>query len=246
MRNRPSASRGDSPGPIACGACELNEVCRLCGLIAREGGLAGRATGTLRALQPGEPLFRSSDPAAGLFAVREGLLKRVHVSAEGDETPLGLATPGEVLGLECFSSGTHASDAIAVRPSVCCELPLPMLEQQGRRVHELAAALITLLSRAHAPAPEQARGSIRSRITRFLLDMSLRLQRRGLDGRRFSLGLSRQEIADLLDTRIETVSRMLQQLHREGEIHLRGSQVTLLGLGEALERTTSEPGPTPH
>jgi CRP/FNR family transcriptional regulator len=240
MRTRP-ASRTGSPGPIACSTCELNEVCRLCGLIALEGGRNGRATGMLRVLQQGEPLYRSSDPATSLYAVREGLLKRVHVSADGDEATLGVTTPGEVLGLESFSAGTHATDAVALRPAVCCELPLPMLEQQGKRVQELAAALVRLLSRAHAPAPEQARGSIRVRVTRFLLDLSTRLQRRGLDGRRFTLGLSRQEIADLLDTRIETVSRMLQQLHRERAIQVRGSHVTLVGLGAALEAATPTP-----
>jgi CRP-like cAMP-binding protein len=44
------------------------------------------------------------------------------------------------------------------------------------------------------------------------------------------LGLSRKEIADLLDARIETVSRMMQRLHREHAIQVRDNSVTLLGL----------------
>jgi CRP/FNR family transcriptional regulator len=229
MHARPAFADSASPGPVACNACDLNEICRLTGLLALDGGRPRQATGTLRAVQPGAHLYRAGAPATALYAVRQGLLKIVHVTADGDEHTLGLATPGEVIGLESFSGGTYATDTIALQPVVCCELPLSMLEH-GTRVREIAAALLRLLSRATAPKLEQARGSIRARVVQFLLDFSARLERRGLDGRHFMLGLSRREIADLLDARIETVSRMMQRLHREQAIHVRDNSVTLLGL----------------
>lgn len=229
MHANPTCGACKSPGPIACSACDLNEVCRLSGLIALDGGRRRQATGMLRTVQPCAPLYRAGAPATALYAVRQGLLKVVHVTAEGDEHTLGLATPGEVIGLESFSLGTYATDVIAVQPAVCCELPLSMLEQ-GTRVRELASALLRLASRATAPRLERARGSIRTRVVQFLLDLSARLDRRGLDGRQFMLGLSRKEIADLLDARIETVSRMMQRLHREHAIQVRDNSVTLLGL----------------
>jgi CRP/FNR family transcriptional regulator len=229
MHANSSCDASTSPGPIACSACDLNEVCRLSGLIALEGGRSRQATGMLRTVQPSAHLYRAGAPATALYAVRQGLLKVVHVSAEGDEHTLGLATPGEVIGLEAFSLGAYATDVIAVQPAVCCELPLSMLEH-GTRVRELASALLRLVSRATAPKLERARGSIRTRVVQFLLDLSARLERRGLDGRQFMLGLSRKEIADLLDARIETVSRMMQRLHREHAIQVRDNSVTLLGL----------------
>lgn len=225
--------KGGSAGPIACSACDLNEVCRLSGLIALEGGLARQSTGAMRVVPAGAHLYRTGSPATCLYAVRQGLLKLVHVTAEGDEHTVGLATPGEVLGLEAFSLGAYAIDALAVQPVICCELPLTLLEQHGTRVRELASALIRLLSRAAAPQLDPARGSIRARVTNFLLDLSARLERHGLDGRHFTLGLNRREIADLLDTRIETVSRVMQQLHREHAIRVHGNAVTLLRLSRA-------------
>lgn len=42
--------------------------------------------------------------------------------------------------------------------------------------------------------------------------------------------MTRQEIANLLDTRIETVSRMIQKMRRAREIEIEGQQVTLLSL----------------
>ena len=241
MRTR-HAPDSSSLGPVACRHCDLNEVCRLCGLIALGGERTRHPTGRLRQIPVGASLYRTGTPASCLYAVRQGLLRIVHVTAEGDEHTLGIALPGEVLGLETFAHRAYATDAVALQPTVCCELPLPLLEQEGTRVRELAEALIRLLSSSITPRLERARGSIRNRVTRFLLDLSNRLQRRGLDGRRFTLGLSRQQIADLLDTRIETVSRMMQRLHRERAIRVHGNTVTLLQrLDVAEAAATSNP-----
>jgi CRP/FNR family transcriptional regulator, anaerobic regulatory protein len=239
------SARRDAIGPIACRSCDLNEICRLSGLIAFDGGRGRQPTGALRAVRAGAPLFRAGAPAHSLYAVRQGMLKTVCVSADGDEHILALNTPGDVLGLEAFSTGTYASDAIALQPVVCCELPLRLFGEHGMRVGELAAALVRLLSRAVAPRFNPARGSIRQRLTNFLLDLGARLEDRGLDGRQFALGLSRQEIADLLDTRIETVSRMMQQLNREQAIRVRGSRVSLLALTAVHESPGAADGELP-
>jgi CRP/FNR family transcriptional regulator len=209
-------------------------VCRLSGLIALERGRVRQPSGALRTVAPGAPLFRAGTPAHSLYAVRQGLLKTVRVSLEGDEHVLAVHTPGEVLGLEAFGRGVYACDAIALQSVVCCELPLPQIAEQGARVRELGAAIVRLLSQAAEPRLHLERGSARQRVTAFLLDLAQRLERRGLDGRQFALGLSRQEIADLLDTRIETVSRTMQQMNRERAIRVRGGSVSLLSLADAV------------
>jgi CRP/FNR family transcriptional regulator, anaerobic regulatory protein len=220
----------EAAGPIACRSCDLNEVCRLCGLIALQAGASRQATGAFRTLEPGAALFRTGTPAHSIYAIRQGMIKTMRVTVEGDETVLGIHTPGEVLGLEGYGIGAYTCDTIALSRVVCCELPLPMLGEQSVRVRQLGEALLRLLSRAAAPRANPARGPVRQRVTAFLLDLAQRLSQRGLGGDRFSLGLSRQELADLLDTRIETVSRVMQQLHRERAIRVEGSSVTLLAL----------------
>lgn len=229
LRRRPPLD-GEAAGPIACRACDLNEVCRLCGLIALETGAAKQSRGALRTVEPGAPLFRAGAPAHSVYAIRQGMVKAVRVTADGDETVLDTHIPGEVVGLEGLGMGTYACDTIALNRVVCCEVPLPMLGEQSARVRPLSAALVRLLSRAVAPRANPARGPMRERVTTFLLDLAQRLSQRGLDGQRFSLGLSRQELANLLDSRVETISRLIQRLHRERLIHVEGNLVTLLAL----------------
>ncbi|MBV6418416.1 MAG: Fumarate and nitrate reduction regulatory protein [Steroidobacteraceae bacterium] len=219
-----------STGPIACRACDLHEVCRLGGLIALGDRNGTHRTGALRTLRAGTRLYRAGEPAHSLFAVRQGMLKTVEVGTDGEERIITVNTPGDVLGTEAFGRRMYSHDVVALQPVVCCELPLSLLSEQYSRVRELAAALINLLSRASAPRAALARGSIRERVAGLLLELARRFEQRGLDGRRFSLGMTRQEIASLLDTRIETVSRMIQKLHRERAIEITGQQVTLLSL----------------
>ena len=225
---RPTTSQG--AGPVGCRHCDLNEICRLTGLLAFDAGRSRQSTGQLRAVPAGTALFRAGERAEKLYAVRQGLLKTARVDQAGEEQILALNMPGEVLGLEAFGTGTYANDVIALQPVVCCELPLRLVAGQGQRVDELGSALLRLLGRSAAPRPHPARGPIPRRVRKFLLDLAARLTSRGLDGRQFALGLSRQEIANLLDTRIETVSRVLQSLHRARAIHVRGGRVRLESL----------------
>lgn len=221
---------GHGVGPIGCRSCDLNEICRLAGVLAYDAGRSRQSTGALRTVPAGTSLYRAGEKAHMLYAVRQGMLKTVRVSPAGDEQVLELNTPGEVLGLEALGTGHYANDVIALQHVVCCELPLRMLAEQEQAAREVSTALIRLLARAAAPRAHPARGPIRQRVTNFLLDLAARLADRGLDGRQFPLGLSRQEMADLLDTRIETVSRVMQKLHREQAIRVRGSRVNLLSL----------------
>jgi CRP/FNR family transcriptional regulator, anaerobic regulatory protein len=198
--------------------------------MALEAGPRGQQTGALRTVAAGEPLFRANTPAHSIFAVRQGMLKSVRVSVDGEENVVAIHTPGELLGLEAFGLRRYAYDTIALQPVTCCELSLPVLSEQSTRVRELGTALFRLLGRAAEPRFPLARGSVRRRVTAFLLDLAQRLERHGLDARKFPVGLSRQELADLLDTRIETISRMIQRLHREHVIRVHGGSVTLLSL----------------
>lgn len=222
-----------APGPIACRACDLYEVCRLCGTIAIGEHRGVQRTGALRTLRAGTRLYRAGEPAHSLFAVRQGMLKSVDVGTDGEERIVAVNTPGDVLGTEAFAKRVYAHDVVALQPVVCCELPLSLLSDQYPRVRDLAAALINLLSRASVPRTTLAHGPMRNRVAGFILDLARRFEQRGLDGRNFSLGMTRQEIANLLDTRIETVSRMVQKMSREKEIGIEGQQVTLLSLKPA-------------
>lgn len=230
----PNCARGrERIGPIACRACDLNSVCRIAGLIAYEGGRPRQPTGALRTIRPGAALYRTGTPAHSIYAIRQGTIKLTRVTMEGEEHVISFHTPGEILGLEAFSQAGYSCDAVALDAVHACELPLPLLNDRSSQTAELANELVRLLSRAAAVPRELARGSARDRVCNFLLDLSHRFASRGFDPAYLKLSMSRLEIANLLDTRIETVSRVLQQLNREQAIQVRGNRVRLLTLASS-------------
>lgn len=234
MQNDPTAPCArERARPIACRACDLNAICRIAGLIAYDGGRPRQSTGALRAIPPDAALYRAGAPAHALYAIRLGTIKLTRVTLEGEERIVSFHTPGEVLGLEAFSQAGYACDAIALEKVQACELPLPLLNHCSSQDAGLGGTLVQLLSRAATVPRELARGSARDRVTNFLLDLSHRRASRGFDPTHLNLSMSRLEIANLLDTRIETVSRVLQQLHRERAIDVRGDRVRLLTLAQS-------------
>jgi CRP/FNR family transcriptional regulator len=65
-----------------------------------------------------------------------------------------------------------------------------------------------------------AGGSATQRVAAFLLDLSRRLSQRGYAGSEFVLRMTREEIGRHSGLTLETVSRTLSQLQREGSIRV--------------------------
>lgn len=68
----------------------------------------------------GEPVFHCGDPVVGLYAVKSGLVRLVHLTEEGREITVRLAGPGDVLGSDVLESSVlgrrvhHTADARCV------------------------------------------------------------------------------------------------------------------------------------
>jgi CRP/FNR family transcriptional regulator len=66
------------------------------------------------------------------------------------------------------------------------------------------------------------------RLSSFLLDLSLRFEKRGLSGRVFDLSMTRVNITHYLGMAIETTSRLLTQLQNEQVIKLKQRRVSIV------------------
>ena len=98
-------------------------------------------------------------------------------------------------------------------------------------VNQLWAQTMAHLQRAQHHILLLGRKSAQERIATFLLDMADRLSRSG----DMELPMSRQDIADYLGLTIETVSRTLTQLERDGFIAIPASRRIVLRDRAALD-----------
>ena len=225
-----SVGARDDRYPIDCQQCVLLRVC-----TSIPNGDAATECDDVRAarrrsLTPGAVLYRRGDPVRGIFVVRAGALKLSDVATSGEEFVIGFALPGEPAGLEALAGYRYQRHATALRSVAYCEIPI----RQFLRVFGGAPRVPAEMLRITAAALDMSmhRASIahrdaRARVAAFLLDISQRLAGKGIRSADFFLPMPRRDIAAYLGLSLETVSRVLQDLHRRGLIAVRARAVRL-------------------
>lgn len=177
-----------------------------------------------RHLGRGEYLFHASGGFESLYAVRSGMLKVSVLTEDGREQITGFFLPGDLVGLDSVGLRQHASSAAALDDTVVCELPFALLERHGQSVPRIQAALFRMLS--GQIRREQSTllllGSLRAeeRLAQFLIDLSERVHCDPVCGTAIGMPMTREEIGSYLGLKLETVSRTLSKLHRDGVIEV--------------------------
>ncbi len=217
---------------VACRQCSLQQLCLPQGLeaadIERLDGLVRRPS----PLQRGENLFRQGDRFRSLYAIRSGSFKTHHLSGDGGERVLGFHLPGELLGLAGLGSGRYRASASALDTASVCELPFDRLQGLAEHLPSLNRQLYRILSGRISRDQEilLLLGDKRAqeRLAAFLLNLSQRFEQRGLSARDFNLSMSRQDIANYLGLKLETVSRTFTHLQKKGLVSVDRRHIRIL------------------
>ncbi|BCQ25342.1 helix-turn-helix domain-containing protein [Caballeronia sp. NK8] len=195
-----------------------------------------------RTVERGDALYCAGEPLRSLYTVQSGCFKTVSTyPGSDDDTALHTQVTGfhfanETLGLDGVCTGRHESDAVALEPSIVRIMPVGILEPLCREYAAMQHALLAIMSaeivRASRLALMLGTMPARERVAAFLLDLSERLDASaapsGEHAAELSLPMTRADIGSYLGLELETVSRMLSKLQREGAIGLNGRQVRIV------------------
>jgi CRP/FNR family transcriptional regulator len=198
------------------------------------------AQAPLRRIEAKEILFAEGDPVSCLYRVETGTIALYKVLADGRRQVIGFAYPGDLIGLGIARE--HAMSAQAINPARLRCLSAASLRQAAAKDPALALKLYEALA-AELEAVRDllfttGQRSALERVAGFLLTLSRRSERHGLDPTRFELPMTRTDIGDFLGLTIETVSRTLTKLRELNLIRLpHCHQVHVLDI-DALERAT--------
>jgi CRP/FNR family transcriptional regulator len=185
------------------------------------------------AYQRGQMIFYEGNPALAVYCVRSGMVKTTRQYNHGDATVVGVLTAGDVFGHRAVLSDLpYANSAEAIEPSVVCTIPredfLALIEES----HELSSHLLKRLAREFRFAEERLveRGGepVMRRTARFLARMAEGTDPPTRAGRRTPVPTRREDLAELLGTTPETLSRTLHELARRGLVELDRKEVRVL------------------
>lgn len=221
-----------------CGNLDDGIIARL---SERSGRIAIAANASLRA-------FRESGELGILIS---GILRSVHFSAEGDRRIVGITLPGEVFDP---AEITGRYDMEAAVESRVCRISAASYKLALRDSHAVRLSLLrqtrSKIERLHSLQWSLAALSPEQRVAAFLVNCTrfMPWQPQPDGSGVLTIGMDRTDIADLLGTTVETISRITHRFDGEGLIRIFDARHFLIPDLEllALRSVSGRAGETPN
>lgn len=201
--------------------------------------------------EPGQHLYLQGNPALAVYCLREGRVKLSQAMYGGGEHVIGTRGPGSILGYRAILTGKHYRvSAVPIERTVACAIPREAFMDLIREDHALTSALLVRLAGESIASEENMLARtvqrVRTRVARFLLQRLPADRAEERTAITLTLPLSREEIALLIDTTRETLSRTFHALSERGIIETDGHDIRILDRA-ALERLARfEPSERPE
>jgi len=245
MKNSRSKPVGQSKPTPACFACQWRDRSQWCALEPEEvSELSEKKSNHF--YTPGQVVFNQGDTFSGIFCVSEGTVSLRRTDSRGNTILVRLCHAGDTIGYRDFFAETEFSvTAQAVSPTTLCFFPAKDFQALLNASPALGMEVTRRLAQDAGQAEEALLRSstlpVRVRMAHLLLALKERYGQGLDDGTlRLVLPLSRQDIADLLGTRPETVARVIHSLEIDGVTRFSGRNVLIPDLDLLLDEVDPE------
>lgn len=220
----------------------LESVPLFAGLTAEDRTLLGSVC-RVRAFEKGATIFAEGEPAREFCFVVLGRVKVVK-SAPGRDLILGLFGSGEPVGMVAvFEGKPYPATAIALEPSTVIHVPahdfFSALGPHSGIIRRLIQGLMVRQMELTKRLADLT-GHVDARIARLFLTLADKAGRPEGTGVFIRIALTRQEIADLAATTVETAIRVMSRWGKDGLVETREDGFYVPDTGE-LKRHAAAP-----
>jgi CRP-like cAMP-binding protein len=163
-------------------------------------------------------IFLEGDPANRLWVIQEGQVKIVKYGEGGKENLLEVIMPGEMFGGAGILFPIHPATAVAMTDVAVLCLPRKEYLQLIRSFPEVALKIIGILGeRLRAAMKMRALSAehVDTRLAHILLKLADKIGVKVDEGVRIDMSLSRQDLADMAGTTIETAIRIMSKFRKD-------------------------------
>jgi CRP-like cAMP-binding protein len=190
------------------------------GLPAREVEALG-AVAIQESYRPRDFVFMESDPARWFCLVKTGRVKIVRHSKAGKDVVLELVGPGEIFGgVAVLERRPYPAAAQATEPTVVLKVPAEavnaLTERHPTLIKELALMIGRRLRQAHDSVKSLSVDPVEARLAAALLRLAEREGTRSTQGLTLPFHLTRQSLADMTGTTVETTIRSVSRWLKDG------------------------------
>ncbi|NLA74762.1 MAG: Crp/Fnr family transcriptional regulator [Deltaproteobacteria bacterium] len=183
-----------------------------------------------------ENIFSENEQATGLYAVASGRVKVFKLSPEGREQILHIFGPGEVFGeVPVFAGKRFPASANAMEESRVLFFPRDALTNLIQKNPSIALNMLAILSmrlrRFASLIDDLSLKEVPGRLAKHLLYMN----RQDNGNPELDLDITKGQLASLLGTIPETLSRILTKMADQGLIETDNRRIRILETGDLEE-----------
>jgi CRP/FNR family transcriptional regulator len=180
---------------------------------------------TAHEYQRGQIIFYEGNPPLAVYCVYSGVVKLYKAGKNDKRVLIRLLGPGEIIGYRALvADEPYAATAEAVETATICTISRDTLESVLADDFEITMRLMAKLATELRVSEEQmvtrTQDPVRQRTARFLIWLLENLQHPSKKSSAISVPLLREEMAQMIGTTPETLSRILREFANQGLINL--------------------------
>lgn len=215
-----------------CFTCQTRERSEWCVLSDDELKLLDKGRRT-RDYVPGEALFHEGDPCHGIYCVESGLIGVRKSDAEGNSVLLYLVAGGDTLGYRALlADQDFGASAEVLEPSRVCHIDTAVVRSLLQQNPALGLRYLKRVSESLGNAEEKilhnSTLSVRARFAHLLMVLIDKYgDRPDHGGTEFILPLARHDLASMIGTTPESMSRTIKKMEDDGIAFFSGRSVRI-------------------
>lgn len=198
----------------------------------------------IRRFGKGEVIFEQEAPSDAFYTIATGRVKIFKMLPSGKDLILEVFGAGDPLGaVAAYDGRPFPASAQALEETTCVVIPraafFRLLEDHPSLVRGLMLGMTVRLVELTNRLAELSGARIESRLARLFLKLAREMGRAERDGIFIPLALSRQELADMTGTTIETCIRIMSRWGKQNVVRTDKDGFVVLDRA-ALEATAAE------
>lgn len=185
-------------------------------------------------------IFMEGEPGEGFHYVKKGKIKIVKMAHDGREHIINILGPGDVFAeVLLFNQGPYPATAIALEDSLVGIIKNTDLETVVASNTRIALHLIKILSKrllnTQMKIKTLALSDTFARTAQMLVKLAYQYGQQTERGMQIDVDMTRQDLANLVGTSRETVTRALSSMKKDKVIDFEDSKITILKMDKLKE-----------
>ncbi len=214
--------------PAYCSVCEVRKT-SICAELGADDMKIVANTMAHHSVREGQAIVKQGEPNEKLYVIVSGTFRLVRMLSDGRRQITGFLFPGDFLGLNASHDSVHSAEAL--EPGLVCRFSHSYLDEMSRKYPGIKDRLLarghTEMNKAEDHIVLLGKTNAEERVLSFLSMIAKKCPK--YDSGRIFLPMPRQDIADYLGLRLETLSRTLASLKKQHRLQEVSGRYVVVG-----------------